>query len=96
MVDPFDKDEITRDNLLVNTAFSMAMASMASKYIPELRVRNVIYLARPLTLSYECEGRLCEEFMHEVHSFLEESGYNITIEVKGSRYTFHIHKKLKL
>ena len=86
---------IAEDNLRVNLAFSMALAEMATDFIPELRVRSVIYFARPLTFSYECEGKLCEEFMHRLHRYFE-TDYTVTVNVKGKRYTFSLHKKLRL
>ena len=87
-------DEFARDGFLVSMAFVAALAEMSS-YLPSLRVSCVLFNYRPPYISYICEGDLCEEFMHTLHKYLEELG-NITIEVRGNKYTFHIHKKLRL
>ena len=86
---------IARDNLSVNLAFSLALAEMAADFIPQLRIRNVIYFARPLTLSYECEGSLCEEFLNRLHRYFEDD-YTVTVEVRGKRYTISLYKKIRL
>ncbi len=89
------REDIGMDNLRAGVAFTTALAVMASKYMPELRTGDLVYIARPPTLSFRCEGKLCEEFVYVLHQLLE-SDYDVTIEIKGNRYTFHIHKKLSL
>ena len=86
----------TEDNLPISLALMRGIVATAAKLWDKLNVKNVILIAIPPMLSYECDGDYCEQLMWEVHEGLEESGYTAILEKKGNRYTFHIYRKISL